>query len=260
MFYFVDYLVKQPLPDVNYKYYHIDFFGFIQSLVNENINGAFWFFYLIIALYILTPIISVLANKHRNVLFYIVCIDFVLNFLIMYVNKTVLNWNITTYALTSTANSYIGFYIMGFLIKVDYFSEKQIKFFKYIGLASLLLVMLIGFFKFQIKSPFISGLGDYNGPLNFTYTIGFYIICKEYVAKMDFFNKTGVKNVLAILSSLSLGIYVLHPFFLEGFMKLTNTQFDSWLDILVMPMVTYLSCGFVVYILKKIPYVKRVLP
>lgn len=260
IFYFVDFFVKTPLPDVNYKITKLSFDSFIKAFFTEQINGAFWFFYLIIALYAVTPIISVLCKNHLNVLFYIVCLDFTINFGFMYLNNNWLHWNVTTYVLASTANSYIGFYVMGYLIKIGYFNQIHTRWLMILGVVSLIIIIIIAFFRFQIKNPLIYNLGEYSGPLNFFYTIGFYIVIKRMVENHHIFENSKVQKWLAVLSSLSLGIYILHPFFLKLFMKITHTQFGSWIDILCMPIFAYVLCGITVYLIKKVPLLKNIIP
>lgn len=260
IFYFVDFWVKTPLPDVNYKITKLSLYSFINAFCTGQINGAFCFFYLIITLYAVTPIISVLCKDHLNVLFYIVCLDFIINFCFMYLNNNLLHWNITTYVLASTANSYIGFYIMGYLIKIGYFSKVHTKWLMIVGTISLIVIILIAFFRFKIISPLVSNLGGYGGPLNFFYTIGIYLVIKKLVESHGIFENHRVQKWLAMLSSLSLGIYILHPFFLKLFMKITNTQFGNWIDILCMPIFAYVMCGLTVYIIKKISVIKNIIP
>lgn len=260
IFYFVDFWVKTPLPDVNYKITKLSLDSFIRAFCTEQINGAFWFFYLVIALYVVTPIISVLCKDHLNVLFYIVCLDFVINFCFMYLNNNLLHWNVTTYVLASTANSYIGFYVMGYLIKIGYFSKVHTKLLMIAGIISLIVIILIALFRFKITSPLISNLGGYGAPLNFFYTIGIYLLIKKLVETHYIFKNAKAQKWLAVLSSLSLGIYILHPFFLKLFMKITDTQFGNWVDILCMPLFTYVFCGLTVYLIKKIPVIKNIIP
>ncbi|POH01806.1 hypothetical protein BGL32_04355 [Fructilactobacillus lindneri] len=155
---------------------------------------------------------------------------------------------------------YIGFFVMGYLIKVGYFTKKGLNVIKILGIISFIAAILIPAFKFKISLPVIQNLIEYGGPLNFLYTIGLYVFIKQLVEDDTLFQNVKMQKCLAVLASLSLGIYILHPFFLKIFMKMTGTEFSSWLDILVMPIFVYITCGLTVYILKRIPFVNKILP
>lgn len=260
IYYVVNFYSKKPLPDVTYSVTDFSIFNFMKLFLSQQIVGSFWFFYLIITLYLLTPLLSLAAKQHLNVLFYLVVLDFVFNFGFVYLNNNFLHLVFNSYALPMTGNGFIGFYIMGYLIKVDYFKPHLLKWVKLAGLISLVIAVIIAFFKFKISAPIILNLNEYGGPLNYLYTIGFFIFVKEVVEKSKFMQKNKVIKVAAILSSLSLGIYVIHPFLLELFMVITKTEFNSCLDILFMPIFTYLSCRIIVLVSKKIPYLREIFP
>ncbi|MCK8616843.1 acyltransferase [Fructobacillus sp. M158] len=260
VFYFVGTLNTTSLPNVVFVTDHVSLQNFLKLFITDHINAAFWFFYLIITLYILTPVFSVLAEKNRDVLFYIVILDFIFNFIFVFLNNNHFHLELPQYALPLSGQAYIGFYIMGYLIKSDYFTSKYLKCFRVAGYLSFILVVIISSLCFIIANPVIQRSIGYGGPLNFIYSVGFFIVVKEWVENHSVFENVKLQKILSLFSSLSLGIYILHPFFMKIFMRLTNTVFDSWLDILFMPIFTYVCAAAVSYIIKKIPYVKELLP
>lgn len=260
IYYVIGFYTKKPLPDVTYAITNFSIFNFIKLFLSQQIVGSFWFFYLIITLYLLTPLLSLAAKQHLNLLFYLVSLDFIFNFGFVYLNNNLFHLVFNAYALPMTGNGFIGFYIMGYLIKVNYFSNKWLRGLKVAGLLSLIAAMVIAFFKFKITAPVILNLNEYGGPLNYLYTIGFFIFVKEIVEKSKVMRKNKVSKTMAILSSLSLGIYVIHPFLLKLFMVMTKTEFNSWIDILCMPVFTYVGCGLIVFASKKIPYLREIFP
>ncbi|WP_263850452.1 acyltransferase [Fructilactobacillus lindneri] len=260
IYYIVDSFVKKPLPDVTFKIDNPSIGNFFVSFLSGNINGAFWFFYCVIALYLITPIISVLVKNHKNILFYIVILDFFFSFIVIYFNNNLFHLELSPYLIPMSGTCYIGFFVMGYLIKVGYFTKKGLNVIKILGIISFIAAILIPAFKFKISLPVIQNLIEYGGPLNFLYTIGLYVFIKQLVEDDTLFQNVKMQKCLAVLASLSLGIYILHPFFLKIFMKMTGTEFSSWLDILVMPIFVYITCGLTVYILKRIPFVNKILP
>ncbi|KID42276.1 acyltransferase [Fructilactobacillus fructivorans] len=260
IYYLVDAVVKTPLPDVNFVHHDPSVENFFTSFFSGSINGAFWFFYCIIALYFITPVLSVLARNHKSVLFYLVVLDFLVNYIFIYLNTNWFHMNLSLYIFPIASTSYVGFFIMGYLIRVGYFDQKWLKITKWVALAALVISLVISLFIFKDLPASIMNLKENGGPLLFLYVIGIYLWIKDFVESHKVFVKQKFQNLLAKMASVSLGIYILHPFFLKLFMVVTKTTFDSWLDILVMPLFTYVVCGLVVYVIKKIPFMKDILP
>lgn len=119
------------------------FTDFINSFANNDINNLFWFFYSIIALYLFTPIISTLIDDHKKVLLAIVVASFVLTDLLNYLSKLsglkLMTSYITQPLLTS---NFTGYFIMGYLIKEEFFSRKEENWLIVVGGLALLLSLI----------------------------------------------------------------------------------------------------------------------
>lgn len=226
---------------------------FLISFANDNIFNIFWFFYAIILLYLTAPILASLADKYKNILFYIVCLSFFGNYFFNFIV------GLTKYApfLPSTSiqinpfvSHYIGFFIMGYLIKINYFNKKQLNWLKTMGLLSLIFLILN-----QIHNSKIDMI---NSPFLFFYSIGLYIFLKQFVEKHNVFSK--YQNIFAKLSSISLGIYILHPLFSTGFKYFLHVSPKGFVYIWIMPVIVYIFCGTTVYLMKKVKFLKIVIP
>ncbi|ETO41016.1 acyltransferase 3 [Fructilactobacillus florum 8D] len=261
IYYLVGGFLRNPLPNVNFTVAKPSLLNFLTTFLSGDINGAFWFFYCMITLYLITPILSVLVKDHLNLMFYWVCLDFVVSFLIIYLNNNSWHLTLNQYLFPLNATNYVSFFMMGYLLRVGYFKPVTLKYLAVFGGVSIGIMLLLAGLavKFNLD-PLLANLGSYGGPLLFVYTIGAAVFLQKLGTKLGFFQRRQVQKVLAALSSLSLGVYILHPFFLKLFFVLTGTAYTSWLDLLVMPIFTYVLCGLAVYLLKKIPYVKTILP
>ncbi|POH08544.1 hypothetical protein BGL39_04990 [Fructilactobacillus sanfranciscensis] len=227
---------------------------FLISFANNNIFNIFWFFYAIILLYLTTPILAYLADKYKNILFYIVFLNFFGNFFFNFLAGLTKYGQFmpqTSIQINPFISVYIGFFIMGYLIKVNYFNQKQLTLIKILGLISLIVLVLAPILKIKhdllINSPFV-----------FFYCIGLYIFLKQLSEKYNFF--TLHKNFIAKLSSTSLGIYILHPLFFLWFTLIFPVSTKGFIYIWVMPLVTYIICGIIIYFMKKNKFLKIVMP
>ncbi|GAA2956519.1 acyltransferase [Ligilactobacillus murinus] len=235
--------------------------GFIAAFLNNNINNLFWFFYAIIALYLVAPILSVLADKHKDTLCYVVVIYFVVNDILAYLGHLI-GKNIVTEFVSQPllSSSFVGFFIMGYLIKENYFSIKIQNFLIIAGcitlVASIINVLTDG------KYIFLSGYSS------FLYSVALYLVVKRVTTKIK---QEGVLKFFALMSGASLGIYILHPIFFAIFDKvvfhetINNWQnylvvMNSWVHIFILPVVSYALLVVLVLCLKKIKLIAKVLP
>ena len=227
--------------------------------LNNNINNLFWFFYSIIALYLVTPIFSVLAKKYRNVLFGVVIVYFVFTDLMTYLGKLI-NINFLTKFIDQPllTSSFLGYFIIGYLIKENYFNRKYENILILVGLLCLLLNILNVLT--GLRYSFLGNIGP------FLYSVGLYIFIKRLVNHTNYNYKTA-----QWLSGSSLGIYILHPIFYAIFDKLVyKTSSGDWkeylitlnspLHIFLMPFVVYIVIAIPLHYLKKLKLVKTIIP
>ncbi|USS90332.1 acyltransferase [Fructilactobacillus carniphilus] len=226
---------------------------FIYSFLNNNINNIFWFFYAIILLYLLTPVLAVLAEKNKTLLLYLVGLNFIANYVYLdfvhALNLPIVGGT-SGLQLNPIASEFVGFFIMGYLLKINYFSNKAQKIMIGVGMIALVISLLTTAFKINN--------GPIGGILLFWYAIALYLIIKKTSEKTDFFNKH--EKWFAGAASVSLGIYILHPIFFKVFEDFFKPQPNSFIFVWIMPIVTYLIVGLIIFVIRKTPIIKDILP
>ncbi|USS85851.1 acyltransferase [Fructilactobacillus cliffordii] len=226
---------------------------FIYSFLNNNINNIFWFFYAIILLYLLTPVLAVLAEKNKDLLFYLVGLNFIGNYVYLYythaLNLPIFGGSVGL-QINPIASEFVGFFIMGYLIKSNYFSAKAQKIMIYLGILSLFISLLLCLLKLD---NFALG-----GVLLFSYSIALYLLIKKGSEATDFFHRH--EKFFAGTASTSLGIYILHPLFFKLFETLFNPHPTSFLFVWIMPIATYVIGAGLLFIIRKIRFIKNLIP
>lgn len=232
---------------------------FLVDFLNNNINNLFWFFYAIIALYIATPIMSVLVKNHKKVLVGIVIGYFIFTDVLSYLGH-LLSINLLTNYIDQPliSSSYLGYFVIGYLIKINYFNKKVEN--VLIGLGILALVLNIMNVLTSSRFIFINNIGP------FLYSVGLYLIIKRIVE-----NKKGSYKIAKFLSGVSLGVYILHPIFFAIFDKTifrtSSSQWTSYLStlnnpihIFIMPFIVYVVIAIPLHYLKKIKIINYIIP
>lgn len=226
---------------------------FIASFSNNTINGLFWFFYVIIALYIFTPFLAQMITKHQNYLFFTVVIYFFVNCIMQFsIQLFGLHLDVKQLSLPLMTSSYLGFYIMGYLIKINYFSRLQKNIWKILGLISFIILIATSFL------PQVPSLISYSSPFVFFYSIGLYMELHDLLKKLQPTDNT--RNFFSKLASTSLGIYILHPILYKIFDFTFDTPLSSQLHIFLMPLLTYLACSIIIMLMHKSKVLSQIIP
>lgn len=233
--------------------------NFITAFANNNINNLFWFFYSILGLYLVTPILSVLSKNHKKLLMWLVIGYFVFSDLLIYVSNLIsINLNTKYINQPLIASSYLGYFVFGYLIKENYLSIKQENVLIIVGQICLLFNIINAvtndqYLLFQNIGPFL-------------YSVSFYLIIVRLVK-----NNKGSFRLSQWLSGASLGIYILHPIAYAVFDRLIfNTSYrvynkylvtlDNPIHILLMPLIVYIIIAVPLHYLKKNRLIRMVIP
>lgn len=227
------------------RHLHPGIRDFVNSFADNQINNIFWFFYVILALYLVTPIFSLLIDKHKTILLFIVVVYFLSNDVLSYLQALTKGTLKTEYiAQPLLSSSFLGYFILGYLLSDHYLSRKSENILIIIGLLAQLLVI------FNIinnnKIGFLKNIGP------FLYSVAIYLLIKRSVSHIE--NKK-VLTLFANLSGASLGIYIIHPVVFTIFDKLyfgigpgnklfVSKVLNDPLHIYLLPIITYV---FLVY-------------
>lgn len=227
---------------------------FIISLFNNNINNIFWFFYAIIALYLATPIFSSIVNQHKNKLFlYVIVVYFLVNSVGVFFNELFgLKINMMNFNQPLLSSSYIGYFLLGYLIHNNFFSERFENIMMFLGGGALFLALIMIYIMPRLVVTSITGA------ITFLYSTGIFILIKRIVSNLKF--KDSLKTIFAKLASASLGVYLIHPIFIKLFDKLIRINQYHWIHIYLYPVLLYIVCVSLILLIKKLPGVKRIIP
>lgn len=234
---------------------------FINAFAQNDINNIFWFFYAIISLYVVAPVFSLLIKKHKNLLLSIVIIWFIFNDGIWYIEH-LLNLNINTKYIVQPllSSSYLGYFILGYLIRINYLSKKLTNIL--IGLGMVMLMFTIINVLTSGRISLINNIGP------FFYSVSLVLIVKKFDDKVEDKQKL---RFFSKLSGASLGIYILHPLFFALFDTLVfKVNVSDWnkymivlnnpIHIFVLPFLTYVVLSLVLILIKRIKIIRFILP
>lgn len=237
---------------------------FIKSILEGNILGNYWFLYVLIGLYLGTPFIQKMC-KNFNKEDYKVLIIF--NIIFINIVSILRHYNILNLSSNFSipiVSTYLIYYIIGnYIINYEInLSKKQEKLF----LVSSIFILLIGVVMTYIEQRYLGNKEFYYGSFNsisiFILSIFVVYFIKKYFKKRDFSNKT--IRFIIIISKSTFGVYLIHG------LVLGHTKFiydylinilgiNAFISILIYQICLFLGLSIFVYILRKIPFVNKIL-
>ena len=231
----------------------------LNIIFSNGEESTYYFIFLILGVYLTMPVISHLADeKYRNTLWYAVAV--------LFVTQSVLPVVLEMFGITYNGNlsllfnGYLIFIFLGYLLSTtEKLNKKYMRIIYCLGIISVIFRYILIYY-FSTK----------NGTLDrrlFGYTQFHSVFLASAVfiffKNMNFITieeNNKVSNILANMSGCSFGIYLIHKIVIYYEVTLLELSIYSWQWRTIGVITTYIISLCIVYLLKKIPIVKRIVP
>ncbi len=246
------YIITDSIASGNIK--NIDVLQSITSVINGPIKYHLWYLYSLIGFYIASPILSILLSySNKKTIITVLSIWFFVSG--FYTIKTYYGiWYVDllwTYNLSMFSNM-TGYLLLGSFISTIKASKKSI-------ILSICLYVITSLFTALMTYRYSSEIGK-PGELFYSYLSPQTIIgsaCLFYYIVNAKFSKNFSK-ICAFISSISLGIYCVHIFFLERISSIISSSTYSIKFLVFTLFMTTVLSVVSSYVLKKIPITSKV--
>ena len=220
-----------------------------------------WFIYMLLGLYLLTPILRIyIKNSSQKDLKYFLILWFITNAVFGFIES------ISKIKIGLDLNffyGYIGYYILGYYLDIVILSKKQI-YLAYLAFIISLFVTIIGTFILTKSNGghYSAIFHDYLSPNLIFMSIGIFIAFKNYNWGPIFKNRDYIYNKILELSSLTFGIYLIHILILNlisfKFMpiKITAMLINPLFGIPFTALVTFVISCIAIKCLRRVPLIK----
>lgn len=217
----------------------------------------YWFFIPLFCIYLCIPLFSSVPDEKKNFIFsYLVIIGFIINILIPFI-ISVFNLQIEYSLEIAVVSNFLIYPLIGYLIHKNDIGRKRIIFY-ILGLIGLLL-HIIGTFYLSIDAGTI--VQTYKGNENlpcFLYSIGVFLFIKYDLNKIMGHDK--INKLVNYLSTYTFGVYLVHVFIIELITMTMPINKISIIYRLVSPIIYFLISVIVIYIMRKIPIIRKIVP
>ena len=232
--------------------------NWINAFFQNKEESTYYFMYSILGIYLTLPILSLLTEKkHRKTLWFTVVLYFIFNSLIPNVlNLFEITYNTNTQVLLG---GYIIFVILGYLLSTEELSRNKriiIYIFAIIG-------VLYRFFTTYIMSKeygyVIKTTWGYTSWHSILLASSVFIFIKQlFTVKISLSAKKA--KLVSKISSCSFGIYLIHQIVMYYEKTIFSINTASWEWRTMGVIITYIISLIIVFSMKKIPIVKKLVP
>ncbi|KRL95236.1 acyltransferase [Limosilactobacillus equigenerosi] len=254
----------------SYKYYafpgvihhpQLGLHDFIQRFSDNRIDNLFWFFFVIIQLYLATPLLAVVAKFNELILKYSFYVGMIVAEILPNLFAVLgFKYNQTNLGVPILTGSWVIYYVFGYLVKNDLFTYRESRIIYGLGF----IVLIVNILNALTKSEYLV----LNHVTLFFYTASLYLGIKYLTERFDL---SKWANGFKLAASATLGIYILHPLALEFldllFFKVDESKWSLYLGVLrnpihvlIWPFIIYFSLVPIVIGLRKFKPIRYILP
>lgn len=229
---------------------------FFQLFFSNGIEPVYWFFFPLFALYLAMPALSILAD-HRKVLLYLSITAFVFQSAIPPLCAVLnLPWNPSIEQPLAT--TFVLFAIIGYLCSTHDFKKRGRIMIYAVGAASLLFRYGYTFIASQESGFLNSTLSNYGYFVGVLPSIALFVLFKAIHWPKVIQANSGL---IAAISKCSFGVYLVHELFLrEITFGIFGVSPYSIALRTIAPLLIWAICVLFVVLIKKIPYLKAIVP
>jgi len=234
---------------------------FIKATLSGENTYQFWFLFVIIGLYLITPFLRKIVVDEQLLKIFLI-ISFITAIVlptikvIPYIGAPIFDY-FEKFELTFTVG-YIFYYVLGYYIHTHVISKNNNK--KLMALM-ILMVLVTAILTFMYSKS--------NNQLNDTFyqkkilniaIIGTSVFCIAKSMENMFANSNIWKNILSTVPKYMLGVYAMHVLFITLFKRIGLLfLLPEIISVIIFPMVTFIACCFITSLLYKMPKIFRYL-
>ena len=241
---------------------NINMIQFIKDFVYCRIEGIYWFFPLILYLYCVIPVITVFTEKeeYRKILKAIVLFIFVFRGIIYPISVISRKSFPTIFNYCLEQNSYIMFLLLGYLLSTTKLSKKKRVLIYALGIIAALVRYMYTYYSSKQANTLNRDLFDYCSALSVWLAIAVFVFIQNINWEKVLIKLKIKTGILAKISSCSFGVYLIHIIIKNQLTNILNLDIYSIWYRTIGAILLYIICLIIVYLIKKLPILKKIVP
>lgn len=230
----------------------------INGLINGNLVQIYWFFIPLFCIYLSIPVFSSIPDEHKkSILIYITTLTFILNILIPFI-ISVFDLNITFPISMIVGGGCLFFPLVGYLLHKYEISKKYRLILYLLSIIGLLLHICGTYYLSMEAGEVIKTFKGFTNLPSILYSIGIFVFIKYDLIKI--MNINVISKIVHFLDFYTFGIYLIHWYLLEFLAITFNINITSIIYRLLAPIIVLIMSVIIIYLMRKIPIVKKIIP
>ena len=220
---------------------------------------TYYFMFLILGIYLTMPVLSILSDsRYKKICWYIIISIFIFQSTIPILLQLFgIKYNSS---FSIQIGGHIIFVLLGYLLSNEEFTkDKRI-------IIYFLAILSVSFrYIFTYYATIVSGklnrllFDDYVQFHSVILAVGVFIFVKT-INFDNIIKNEKIKKIIAKIAGCSFGIYLLHKIIMYYEIKIFNFNIFSWQWRTFAILLTYLICLIIILTMKKIPFIKKMVP
>jgi surface polysaccharide O-acyltransferase-like enzyme len=230
---------------------------FLFKFANNAIAGHLWFFYALMAVYLFSPVLIFFVRQaSKQIQLFILFIWFLFNCLFPSMNGIIPGLKINFFG---PFGIYLGYFLLGYVLFTHSFSRRFRMLIYLLGIGGFVATYLgTHYFTVRQDGAFFPMFYAYNSPNVLLMAIAVFVFFK-YVFNFKLQNT----DLLTKLSSLTFGVYLIHPYIQKLFRENAHLKFffeeNLLINIPLVSLIVFVICLVISYIISFIPVLKRII-
>ena len=228
----------------------------VSNIFNAQYQGVYWFFPALFSIYLSIPLLALVTNKLRAFQ-YVIIIGLVTNLAIPLLCN-IINVPFNIRLKLDIAGGSLLYALSGYYLSRTDFTQKWRIIIYICGFAGWL-IHYFGTLISSAEQTFIVGtFKGYDNLPAFVQAVAVFVFFKYFFGKHQIYEQ--IKTLLVQTSGLTFGIYLIHMYFLNILHRELSIDTGSLMWRIVGGLFVFCLSAHVIVIVKKIPFLKRVVP
>ena len=239
---------------------NIEPISLINAILTNKEEPIYYFMFEIIGVYLTMPLISQLADKkYRKTLWYVVITYFILKGILSNLSTIIgISYN---QALNIQIGSYVIYAILGYLLSTEENITSKTKIIIYtLAIIGLIFRYLLTYIISMKSGKIFNEFWGYSTWYAMLQSIAVFIFIKDLKTNKKIENNQKLCNIISTIASCSFGIYLIHIFVKYYFARIMNIPPSSMIHKTLGILVVYLLSLIIIYIMKKIKFLRKIVP
>lgn len=230
----------------------------LNGLFTGKLVSIYGFFIPLFCTYLSIPLFALIPEERRKDIFIYICaVSLILNFLIPFI-ISVFDLDINFKLSIAVGSGYLFYTLAGYLIHKYELKQKYRLIIYVLAIIGLLMHIIGTYESSMLAGEIVKTFKGYTKLPCLLYSVGIFVFIKYDLIKIMKINV--IKRFVNFADYYTFGIYLVHIYILYFLIKIFSINNTSIIFRLFSPIVIYLICIAVIYIIRKIPFGKKIIP